>query len=75
MSVEVAGGEAVLVFVIDILSFVSVAGVRLMDQVISVRGKLNSVIVTVKTSGVPVATSMSLRVVEMTGFTVQSHKH
>ena len=72
MSVEVAGGEFVLMFVIVILSFASVARVPSMNQVISVRGRLNSVMVTVIKSAEPVATSVSLRVVEMRGATVQS---
>ena len=74
MSVEVAGGVAVLVVVIVILSFASVAGVPSMNQVMLVRGRLNSVMVTVKPSREPVASSMSLRAVEMRGATVQSHK-
>ena len=74
MSVEVAGGEVVLVFVIDILSFAPVAGVPSMNQVMSVRGRLNSVMDTVKPSGEPVASSVSLRAVKMKGATVQSHK-
>ena len=75
VSVEVTGGVAVLVFVIDSLSFASVAGVPSMNHVMSVRGRLNCVMITVKTSRVPVDTSMSLRAVEMTGATVQSHKY
>ena len=71
MSVEVAGGEAVLVFVIVILSFASVAGVPSMNQVMSVRGRLNSVILTDKMSGMPVATLESLGA-EMTGPTVEN---
>ena len=59
MSVEVAGGEVVLVLVMFTLEFTSVAGVSSMNQVISVRGILNSVMVTVKLSRMPVSTSAS----------------
>ena len=71
MSVEVAGGEAVLVFVMFTLEFTSVAGVPSMNQVISVSGILNSVILTDKMSGVPVDTLESLGA-KMTGPTVEN---
>ena len=51
MSVVVAGGEVVLVFVMvrtPVLPVTAVAGKPSMNQVISVRGRLKSVIVTVK---------------------------
>ena len=50
VSVEVAGGEVVLVFVMVIFLLASIAGVPSMYQVISVRGRLKSVMVTVKLS-------------------------
>ena len=70
MSVEVAGGELVLLLVIVILELISVAGASSMNQVISVRGRLNSVIVTINMRGEPATASMSLGAVEKTGPTV-----
>ena len=72
MSVEVAGGDVVLVFEMIILSFASVAGVPSINQVTSVRGKLNPVMVTLITSGAPSATPMSLEAEEMIGPTVEN---
>ena len=62
-------------FVIVILSFASVAGVPSMNHVMSVRGRLNSVMATLKTNIEPVDDSKSLIVLEMRGATVQSQKN
>ena len=66
VSVELAGGEEVLLFMIlktPSLSVIWVSGVPSMNQLISVSGRLNFVMFTVKVSSVPVATSMSLAAV------------
>ncbi len=59
MSVVVAGGEVVLVFVMvrtPVLPVTAVAGTLSMNQEISVRGKLKSVMVTVKVRVEPTTT-------------------
>ena len=69
---EVAGGEVILVFVmVRALSVTSAVGVPSINQAISVRGKLNSVMVTVKLSGLPVTTLMLLSA-DRTGPTVDN---
>ena len=70
MSVEVAGGEVVLVFVMFTLEFASVAGAPSMNQVMSVRGILNSVMVTTNTRRKPVTALVSFGAVRKTGPTV-----
>ena len=58
----VAGGEVVLVFVMvrtPVLPVTAVAGTPSMNQVISVSGRLKSVMVTVKVRVEPTTTSMS----------------
>ncbi len=63
MSVVVAGGEVVLVFVMartPVLPVMDVAGTPSMNQVMSVRGRLKSVMVTVKVRVEATATSLSL---------------
>ena len=67
---EIASGEAVLVVVMFTLEFTSVAGVSSMNQVISVRGMLNSVMVTTNMRGKPVTASVFFGAVEKTGPTV-----
>ena len=60
MNVEVAGGVSVLVFVIVMFPPILVTSVAMnpsMYQVMSVRGRLNPVIFTVKLSRVSVTTS------------------
>ncbi len=62
MSVVVAGGEVVLVFVMvrtPVLPVTAEAGTPSMNQVMSVRGRLKSVMVTVKVSVEPATTSLS----------------
>ncbi len=62
MSVVVAGGEVVLVFVMvrtPVLPVTAVAGTPSMNQEISVSGRLKSVMVTVKVRVEPVTTSTS----------------
>ena len=70
MSVEVAGGEAALVIVMFTLEFASVAGAPSMNQVMLVRGRLNSVMITTNTRGKPVTALVSFGAVRKTGPTV-----
>ena len=77
MSVVVAGGEVVLVSVMvrtPVLPVMAVAGTPSMNQVISVRGRLKSVIVTVKVRVEPTTTSMSASAGRM-GPTLQKEIH
>ena len=74
MSVVVAGGEVVLVFVMvrtPVLPVMAVAGTPSMNQVISVSGRLKSVIFTVKVRVEPATTSMSASSERKVGLTVQ----
>ncbi len=62
MSVVVAGGKVVLVFVMvrtPVLPVMAVAGTPSMNHVMSVRGRLKSVMVTVKVRVEPATTSLS----------------
>ncbi len=62
MSVVVAGGEVVLVFVMvrnPVLPVTAVAGTPSMNHMISVSGRLKSVMVTVKVRVEPTTTWMS----------------
>ncbi len=74
----VAGGEVVLVFVMvrtPVLPVTAVAGTPSMNQVISVSGRLKSVIVTVKVRLKPTTTSMSASSEIRVGPTVQKKIH
>ncbi len=78
MSVVVAGGEVVLVFVMvrtPVLPVTAVAGTPSMNQVISVNGRLKSVMVTDKVRVEPATTSMSASSVRKVGPTVQEEVH
>ena len=78
MSVVVAGGEVVLVFVMvrtPILPVTAVAGTPSMNQVIAVSGRLKSVMVTVKVRLKPTTTSMSASSEIRVGPTVQEKIH
>ncbi len=59
VSVVVAGGEVVLVFVMLRTPVLPVMGTPSMNHVMSVRGRLKSVMVTVKVRVEATATSMS----------------
>ena len=56
-NLEVAGGESIFTFVITMFPVPLVAWAPSMNQVMSVRGKLNPVMFTVRMSGVSVTTS------------------
>ena len=74
MSAVVAGGEVVLVFVMvktPVLPVTAVAGTPSMNQMISVSGRLKSVMVTVKVRVEPATNSMSALSARKVGPTVQ----
>ncbi len=74
MSVVVAGGEVVLVFVMvrtPVLPVMAVAGTPSMNQVISVSGRLKSVMVTVKVRVEPTTNSMSAPSARKVGSTME----
>ncbi len=78
MSVVVAGGEVVLVFVMvrtPVLPLTAVAGTLSMNQVISVRGRLKLVMVTVKVRVEPATTSLSVSAGGRVGPTAQEEVH
>ena len=77
MSVVVAGGDVVLVFVIEripVLPVTVVAGTPSMNQVMSVSGRLKSVMVRVKVRAEATATSLSPSAGRV-GPTVQEERH
>ncbi len=78
MSVVVAGGEVMLIFVMmrtPVLPVTTVAGTPSMNQVIAVSGRLKSVMVTVKVRLKPTTTSMSASSEIRVGPTVQEKIH
>ena len=78
MSVVVAGGEVVLVFVMvrtPVLPVMAVAGTPSMNQVISVSGRLKSVMVRVKVRVELTTNSMSTSSARKVGPTVQEEIH